>query len=122
MNEASVKQQLQMLREQTRLTGGLHEAQVYNLKLWPLVLFDTAKRAEFTWDPDKKVIFYTVVKGEVRLRKKWLQGRTDTLGRWVRELLGNEWKTYVEIGNFKLWASENNDGNPDTGTEGSSAQ
>lgn len=93
MAQASTQQQLQMLKEQTRLTGALHEAQVLQLKMWPLVVFQNAISSEFTWDPDKKVVAFKLdlpTSGPIG-KPEWWQERTDGLNGWVQTLLGDEW-------------------------------
>lgn len=94
----SQRQQLQMLREMTRLTGALHEAQVLQLKMWPLVLFQwvSPTGVEFTWSADQKVVAYTlaVMPGR-KVNEKQLQERTAVLNGWLHELLGDEWRVEV---------------------------
>jgi hypothetical protein len=97
------QQQLQLLKEQTRLTGGLHEAQVLQLKLWPLVVFDTAISSSFTWDPDKKTVSFKIIHPATKAKKKpglaWWKERVMVLNRWVQALLGDEWMIYLICGN-----------------------
>jgi hypothetical protein len=101
--QPNTKQQLQMLREMTRLTGALHEVQVVNLKMWPLVLFTDAKTSSFTWDPDKKLVHVSLMlKPRHPTRKQaWWKERVGALSSWVHELLGDEWVTNVQIQNGK---------------------
>lgn len=91
--------QLQLLREQTRLTGGLHEAQVLNLKMWPLVLFQEATSSEFTWDPDKKIVSFRVkLKKAAKIGKAKsaeYKQRVEVLNGWVGQLLGAPW--YISV-------------------------
>lgn len=102
--QPNAQQQLQMLKEQTRLTGGLHEAQVLQLKMWPLVVFDTCHSSSFTWDPDKKVISFKVEApwsksgGGVKAKKfplAYWKERVTVLNGWVQTLLGDEWMITV---------------------------
>lgn len=103
---ATPEQQLQMLREQTRLTGGLHEAQVIHLKAWPLLLWQEAKSTSFTWDPDSRSIIFDLNhrRGASSLKKdqKWWQQRVDVLTGWVQQLLGDEWMVRVVSGSRKF--------------------
>jgi hypothetical protein len=101
--QADALQQLQMLKEQTRLTGALHEAQVVQLKMWPLVLFQDWSKSEFTWDPDQKYVAFKMSKGKKKTRTKAPkladhQERVDVLAGWVQELLGSEWRVQVQFG------------------------
>ncbi len=100
--QPSQAQQLQMLKEQTRLTGGLHDAQVLQLKMWPLVVFDTALGSSFTWDPDTKIVTFTITHPNTKAKKKlpleyWKQ-RVAVLNGWVQTLLGDEWVIRVKVG------------------------
>lgn len=89
--QASKEQQLALLREQTRLTGALHEAQVLQLKMWPLVAFDIAVASQFTWDPDKKVVTFTIDVLKAKPTLDWWKPRVEALNGWVQTLLGDEW-------------------------------
>jgi hypothetical protein len=100
--QASVRQQLQVLKETTRLTGGLHEAQVLNLKMWPLILFTNVCGSSFSWDPDKKTVSFVLVLEPKAKKKKqaWWEKRVNILNEWVHELLGSEW--IVEVSDGKI--------------------
>lgn len=43
--------QLEALRTVTEMTGGLHPAQQYHLKLWPRIAVLTSVKSTATWDP-----------------------------------------------------------------------
>jgi hypothetical protein len=95
--QPSKEQQLQMLKEQTRLTGALHDAQVLQLKMWPLVVFDRAQGSRFTWDPEKKVVVFMLdmpTKGKEQ-KLAWWEERVKVLNGWVQVLLGEDW--YIEV-------------------------
>lgn len=104
IGKVSVKQQLEMLREQTRLTGGLHEAQVLQLKMWPMVAFDHIVGSSFTWDPKTKVIKFKLELPKRGATKKlaWWKERVTAVQGWVHQLLGDEWQIQVEAGNQKF--------------------
>lgn len=127
--QASIPQQLQMLKEQTRLTGALHEAQVLQLKLWPLVVFQNAISSQFTWDPDKKVVIFTISHPAMRAKKApkldWWKERVTKLNEWVQVLLGDEWMIQVVAGKKTFNGSRKitNVGHraPDAGAKGSAA-
>jgi hypothetical protein len=111
--QASVLKQLEMLREQTRLTGGLHEAQVLQLKNWPLVVFDKATSSAFTWDPDKKTVTFTIKEAGRSRGAAWWKDQVSVLNGWVQVLLGNEWMIYVKCGNKTYSGSRNTGGGED---------
>lgn len=90
--QASKQQQIAMLREQTRLTGALHEAQVLQLKMWPLVVFDVCVGSKFTWDPEKKLVTFTLdVPPKAKPKLAWWKQRVEVINGWVQTLLGDEW-------------------------------
>jgi len=43
--------QLEALRTLTEMTGGLHPAQLYHLKVWPRIAVLTSTSSKATWDP-----------------------------------------------------------------------
>jgi hypothetical protein len=100
--QASVRQQLQMLKAQTRMTGALHEAQVLQLKMWPMVVFDVALSTSFTWDPDEKVVAFKVDMPKGKKTLTWWKPRVEALNSWVQELLGEDWMILVSDGKNKF--------------------
>lgn len=125
--QASKRQQLQMLREQTRLTGALHEAQVLQLKLWPMVVFQDAISSSFTWSPEKKVVLFAVEFPDKAPTPKlaWWKKRVEALNGWVQELLGPEWCIRVgcreEVYSGARKIVNDNGNRRDAGTKRSSA-
>jgi len=58
-------EQLMLLRGMTERTDILHEAQILQLRMWPIVLFDHARKAEIQVNFEKKEIDFRVrVKGQ----------------------------------------------------------
>jgi hypothetical protein len=98
--KASVEQQIAMLREQTRITGGLHHAQVTQLKMWPMVAFDIIVGSSFTWDPKTKVVKFKLdLPSKPPARKlEWWKERVGAVQKWVHSLLGDEWMIQVVAG------------------------
>lgn len=100
--QASVFEQFAVLREQTRITGALHEAQVMQLKVWPLALFDATKDSGFTWEPVARVVtFMPVMK---KRSESWMKPRLKTIFKWTQDLLGGEWQVVVKA-NGKTYRS-----------------
>ena len=92
-------EQIAVLRELTRTTNALHEAQVLQLKYWgQLVLDGAAKPGEWTIevDFDERSVSYMVAK-KVRFPKA-TPGRLVALARFVEDLLGNGWAVKVFTG------------------------
>lgn len=92
-------EQLKLLKFQTQMTGGLHEAQVLQLKIWPRLIFPEATGSSFTWDPEGKTLGFTLnLPPKLRKpRKYWEQG-VEILQSWVHELLGGEWVIGIQAG------------------------
>lgn len=98
--QPTAQQQIEMLKEQTRLTGALHDAQVLQLKLWPLCVFDTATDSEFTWDPLTREVTFKLSfpKKAKKPSLGWWKERVSILNKWVQALLGDEWMIHVQSG------------------------
>lgn len=95
----SVPVQFEMLREMTRSTGVLVEAQLRQLKLWPMVLFSECMTAESRVDFSKKTVSFLVSypSGAEKLPFEVFKERNGYLGAWVQELLGEEWAVDVVV-------------------------
>lgn len=92
----SIREQLLLLRDLTRRTGVLHEAQLLNLKLWPLVIFPKASNSVIRIDPEKYTVEYTLtwkIKGK---KDADFKKRAKLLGKSVRWLLGDYWQVTVD--------------------------
>jgi hypothetical protein len=92
-----VKAQLLRLKDFTRRTGVLQEAQVIQLKHWPYVLFPLEEH-ECHVDADDRALTYLLLKKGKKLaptRKD--RASAKRLEAWVWSLLGDEWKTFVNI-------------------------
>lgn len=87
--------QLMWLRDLTRRTGVLHEAQVLQIKLYPHTVSKAIRNVEATVDMKKKVVTYTC---DVTKREADFKKRTQMLGKCICELLGDEWQTVVKAG------------------------
>lgn len=79
--------QLALLRKLTEWTGVLSEAQVVNLKMWPLLAAPHAKTSEFTWNPPERSIIFNL-KLTRRKPPKDLEDRWKGLYRSVVSILG----------------------------------
>lgn len=89
----SPSSQLAHLREFTAKYGLLHDAQVLQLKLWPLVAFphSTSSKAEVSVE-ERSVRFQITTKGK---GPKNLSVRLHSLGESVQWLLGADWTVAV---------------------------
>ena len=79
------------LRQATELTGSLHEAQLFQMKVWCAVLFDRGSTVEIINKADQKLISY-IVKNKVDN----LKDRAAQACDWTRTILGNTWSVSVK--------------------------
>lgn len=94
-----VLEQLMILRGMTKATGALHEAQVLQLKMYPMVMLSNSVSSEFTFDwENRSVEFKVQTKGK---RDKDFDKRMDCLDKSVKTLLGDEYLVVVNINGKK---------------------
>lgn len=91
MSDSDIFQQLMRLRQATELVGVLHEAQLFQMKMWCRILFDKDSTVEVVNKPNDKCITYIV------------RGKTDNLHEksknvcdWTRTILGDRWMVQVK--------------------------
>lgn len=93
-------EQLLLLKELTKTTGMLHEAQVLQLKLYPLVLTH-AIRSEFQFNFDSKEVIFNLLETKGKA-PKGLRTRLKLLVNYVHTLLGSEYKVTIKFKNRKI--------------------
>jgi hypothetical protein len=86
-------EQLMLLKELTKTTGVLHEAQVLQLKMWPYVAFQKLDKYEIAIDLDKKSVWYKMTSGSLPGDEK-TKGAAS-LKKNVKALLGDDWEVIV---------------------------
>lgn len=93
-----ISSQFTALRDLTKLTGGLHEAQVNQLKMLPLVVFDNVKGSEFVWEADRRFLTFHVdcEKGFNRKNKETIN-KCNYLLKTVEFLIGTDCALEVKI-------------------------
>jgi hypothetical protein len=91
MNEV---EQLVQLRHLTRSTGALHEAQVQQLKLWPLVLTH-AVESHAIFDYEGSVVIFNLLKTQGNPPEDFAD-RLKELARYTKFLLGDEYTVLVK--------------------------
>lgn len=92
-------EQLLLLRGMTKATGALHEAQVLQLKMYPLVMLSNSVSSEFTFDWEKRTVEFAIkTKGK---QDKDFDKRMEYLDKSVKMLLGDEYLVTVKL-NDKL--------------------
>lgn len=88
-------EKLFQLRELTRSTGILHELQVVQLKMWPLVFTNATEAAcEFHYDTKTVVFHLGKLAGK---RPKNFQARLEHLTKATQQLLGDEYAVLINV-------------------------
>jgi hypothetical protein len=91
--------QLALLRDTvTGPTGGLHEAQLLQLKLWPFVAAPHLKRHTATPDSKAKLVTFEFELDPEGVEPKDFSKRLAALERSVKAMLGADWRIEVRVG------------------------
>jgi len=97
IENGTIVEQLVMLRNLTRLTGGIHEAQLFQLKLWPFLLYPKIKvKYELRIDQDKKIVEY-LLHFPSKTAPKGIAKKLESLELDMQWLLGSEWILKVSV-------------------------
>jgi hypothetical protein len=98
-------EQLILLRDLTAKTGILHEAQVQQLRLWPLMLTHATK-VDLFFNPSEKIIIFEL--GQAKGPKpKDLKKNIHILSSWTKFLLGEHYKVSVLLDGKHLLKASN---------------
>ncbi len=95
ITEASLEEQLVLLKDWTRRMGVLHEAQILQLKTAPWGYFPTVKSFEVYPDLEKHDILF-----ELKLDGKKpadFKNQCERVDNWIKWLLGDEWIVRVKV-------------------------
>lgn len=99
MSSEDTVAQLMELRALTGLTGVIHEAQVQQLRYWPLIAVSHAEKSEVTFETDDKggnrTVFIAFKLDPKKKAPPNLQRRLHALDKNVQWLLGNDWKVVM---------------------------
>lgn len=87
-------EQLLLLKNLTKKTGMLHEAQLAQLKAWPLALTH-AYKCQIVFDYESKNLTYILSELNGRKPKDFLK-RMAMLSKWTKQLLGDEYLVTVK--------------------------
>jgi hypothetical protein len=87
-------EQLEQLKYLTRVTGVLHDAQVQQLKMWPL-LVTHALESQAIFDYEGSAIIFNLLKTEENPPEN-LEERFKLLAQYTRFLLGDEYTVVVK--------------------------
>jgi hypothetical protein len=105
----SPTQQLLLLKDFTKKTGVIHEAQAMQLRLWPFTIDPTIDSAEAEVDFETKKVTYQWVdsdkpegwKPDARYKR-----RLEALDKSIKEiLLGHAWKMEVQMNGSSIFSS-----------------
>lgn len=88
--------QLALLKDQTKRTGLMHEAQVVNLKWWGILLSPDGATVQVAWDTETSIMKYIIDLSKAQDVDGLTPVARDALESWVKELLGENWALKVE--------------------------
>lgn len=92
---AQHEEQLMLLRDLTRRTGAIHDAQVFQMKWWPMMLFTHAKKCEAQVDVEKQQVDYIILTTDGKAPSD-MEERMKALCEWTHWLLGDEYVVRVK--------------------------
>lgn len=105
----SLSQELLALRDLTKRTGILYEAQVVNLKYWPYVLFAISDH-QILPDDQKRILTFNLK--FTKKKPKNLKELCYTLERWCWNILGEEWQVKMRDARSGNWLFQGERGVP----------
>lgn len=92
LDPKGIWEQLYLLREMTKTTGGLFEAQILQLKMWGRLAAPHQDNVEFTWSNDRKkdksITYNSRGEGSPPDNHSEILAGLD---RSVKDLLGSDW-------------------------------
>ena len=94
--------ELMRLKDLTKRTGVIHEAQQIQLKMWALFLSPKKGSFKVRIDLDHSTVFFEFKS----LIKKYIEHYPQALARSVRHLLGSEWVTKVVVKGKTIFTSK----------------
>lgn len=105
MTSATFLEQLALLKSMTVRTGAIHEAQVLQLKMWPLLIPDVNK-AEASVDTERKMVTYKCETDSNRPTKKKAQ-TMENIAIWTKKMLWDETVVVFTLNGKKVYDSRN---------------
>lgn len=88
--DEGIRESLVRLRDITRMTGFIHDAQMLQLKHWPLIVFPCDQHA-IQYESKQRVLVVTLRIMEKLPEEEDLKKRIKVFERWCWWLLGTEW-------------------------------
>lgn len=100
-------EQLLLLRDVTARTGILHEAQILQLKYYPLITTHAINsEIKFDFEGSKIIFNLTQTKG---IKPKDFEKRLTILSRYTKQLLGEEYRVIVYLKGKKVFEEKGQD-------------
>lgn len=88
--DEGVRAELGRLRDLTRRTGAIHDAQLLQLKVWPRIMFPIIKHT-IEYDSEQRILVIVMKLSEALVEGDELKKRIRLLEGWCWALLGPEW-------------------------------
>jgi hypothetical protein len=92
---AGIAEQLMALRALTQTTGVVHEAQVFQLRIWGLVALSHLHKQEFQVLPEAQSVTYRAA--SAGRKPADLPARLKSLEESIKWLFGSEWVLKVDV-------------------------
>lgn len=93
-------EQLMLLRDTTRRLGGLHELQMTQMKIWPLI-FIGAKTSVAEFGYETKQVVYRLE--GLKKRPAKFQHRLEHLDKATKQLLGDEYLVTIMLDGKQIY-------------------
>ena len=91
--------QLAYLREMSKTTKTIHEAQAMQLRIWPRVALPHTKSSTANVDFDTKTVSFSCQRDQSEEEPEDLQERLEQLTQWTQFLLGDDWLVTIFLSN-----------------------
>lgn len=95
-NDTKSWDELLLLKKMTETTGVLHDAQVLQLKHWPLLLFEHAKRIFSEVSTNKHSVHLRMTVKDAK-EPTDVKDRYVALDTWIKRMLGDHWALVVYV-------------------------
>ena len=100
----NLKEQLLWLKSNTIRTGAIHDAQAFQLKMYPMMLPDVTT-AEARVDVERKTVAFVAESSGLRPTKKFRQ-ICEAIETWTRTILWDDTFVTIEVNGKKVYESK----------------
>jgi hypothetical protein len=102
--------QLMVLKAATKTTGIVHEAQIFQLRMWGRLCLQHVEPPTVQVLPlDREVIYRSPATLKGKVAKKTIDARLTALNDSVKWLLGDDWSLLVEVAGNAIFPASTND-------------